>query len=119
MNSRETLRERLERERIGVSGDPTPDHEYGDVGANPHPDIEPQREPQAVEYITEQLTDETALSEKQARVWLLRDVEGLNPQDTAQRAGISESTMYDHLAIARRKIEQAERLVNITDELTK
>jgi hypothetical protein len=39
MSHRETLGDRVERERVGVAGDPVPDHEYGDEsGARPVPD---------------------------------------------------------------------------------
>lgn len=121
MNGDETPEDRHQRERHGVSGDPTPDHEYGDSAEDLTPDIEPIV-PTCGERLREgfvsKLADETPLTEQQARAWILRDVQSYNPEDTAERMQVTESTMYGHLSQARKKIREADRLLTLVDELT-
>jgi DNA-directed RNA polymerase specialized sigma24 family protein len=96
--------DRRQRERVGVKGDPTPDHEYRDeppAYEPPEPDLE------RVGYEARKLAENTALTHPQARVWLLRDRQGVSRADTAAALDLSVSTVDQQLGNARDKIEQA------------
>jgi predicted DNA-binding protein (UPF0251 family) len=57
------------------------------------------------------------LTEQQARVYLLRDVEGLERRGAAEWLGVTPSAVDQHLAAAREKIEAARTTVDVAAEI--
>jgi len=121
-DGQEDPHDRHQRERVGVAGDPTPDHEYGDTAESVHDlaDEAPpwtQRVTGDVVRLVDELTDAGLLTERQALVYVLRDVKGLDPDDTAADVGIGTSAMYDHLAAARSKLSAARSTLDTFGQL--
>jgi hypothetical protein len=63
------------------------------------------------------LAEREWLPEKQAKVYLLRAVFGVDRQRTAAVMGISSSTVDSHLRAARPKVEAARNLTGALDDL--
>jgi DNA-directed RNA polymerase specialized sigma24 family protein len=70
-----------------------------------------------VEHTAGVLAAAGLLTERQAHAYLLREVEGVGRQATADRLGVSTSTLDSHLAKARRKVNQARETVGILEDL--
>jgi transcriptional regulator len=64
-----------------------------------------------VDREVETLAERGVLTERQARVYVLRDVLGLSGEEVADRLGISPSTVSAHRSAARERIEAARRTV--------
>jgi DNA-directed RNA polymerase specialized sigma24 family protein len=113
--------DRLQRERVGVSGDPVPDHEYGDEGQPPGADVDPEDAypdvSRTVLRAADDVADHGVVTFRQAVAWLLRDVEGVGRQEAAERMDTSVSNLDQKLASAREKIQGARRTLGIVDDL--
>ncbi|AGC65572.1 hypothetical protein K745_gp47 [Haloarcula hispanica virus PH1] len=117
----EAPEDRLQRERTGVSGDPVPDHEYGDSPEDLTPDVAPDEAGDgvspSVRGAARRLADPGLLTDRQALAYVLRDVEGVSRPDSAERMGVSVSTLDSLLGTARRKLGQARDTLDLADDL--
>jgi transcriptional regulator len=52
------------------------------------------------------LAEAGILSNRQAEIWMLREIEGCSTSETADMLGIAESTVGTQLARARERVEQ-------------
>lgn len=126
---KETPEDRLQRERVGVAGDPVPDHEYGDRSEPEQHAVEAVDEcatcgVQGVEGVVD-TRDGAVLPEclpcrharvlaacglltaRQAEAYAYRSLHGIARQETADRLGISVNVLDKHLAAAREKVDTA------------
>ncbi|AAY24977.1 ORF 51 [Haloarcula hispanica virus SH1] len=121
MNGEEAPEDRLQRERVGVAGDPVPDHEYGDQGRPPGADVDPGDGYPGVSRSVCRAADDVAahgvVTYRQAVAWVLRDVEGVGREETAERMDCSVSNLDTLLGRARDNIGKARRTASIADEL--
>lgn len=121
MNGQEDPHDRLQRERVGVAGDPVPDHEYGDQGRPPGADVDPGDQYPNVSRSVLRAADDVAahgvVTYRQAVAWVLRDVEGVGREEAAERMDSSVSNLDTLLGRARENIKQARLTAGIVDEL--
>jgi len=121
MNGQEDPHDRLQRERVGVAGDPVPDHEYGDQARPPGADVDPCEQYADVSPSVCRAADDVAahgvVTHRQAVAWVLRDVEGVGREEAAERVGCSVSNLDTLLGRARTNIQQARQTAAIADEL--
>jgi DNA-directed RNA polymerase specialized sigma24 family protein len=121
MNGDETPEDRMQRERVGVSGDPVPDHEYGDDREDLTPDVAPDEAGEgvspSVRAAARRLSDPGLLTDRQALAYVLRDVEDVGRQEAADRLGCSTSNLDGLLGTARRKLERARHTLEEADDL--
>jgi DNA-directed RNA polymerase specialized sigma24 family protein len=54
----------------------------------------------------QELADAGILTERQAEIWMLREVEELSTAEAADMIGLAESTVGSHLATARDRVEE-------------
>ena len=112
---------RQQRERIGVAGDPTPDHEYGDTDRPPGADVAPDEAgtgvSPSVRGSARRLADPALLTDRQALAYVLREVEGVGRDEAAEQLGISVSTLDGLLGKARRKLRNARKTLELVDDL--
>lgn len=113
----EAPEDRLQRERIGVAGDPTPDHEYRDEPPQHEPDGGESGVSPSVRAAAKNLEATGILTEKQALAYVLRDVEGVRREEAADRMGTSTSNLDTHLSKARGYVEDARELVERLEAL--
>jgi DNA-directed RNA polymerase specialized sigma24 family protein len=112
----EAPEDRLQRQRVGVTGDPTPDHAYHD---------DPPERPDGSGPSDVDVDDRAAtlaaaglLTRQQARVYLLRYVEGLDRRATGEWLDVTPSAVDQHATAAREKLQAARTTVRVLDELT-
>lgn len=117
----EAPEDRIQRERIGVSGDPVPDHEYGDRGRPLGADVDPfEGYPDVsigVLSIAYHLAVPDIVPFPQAVAWVLHDVEGVEREEAAERMGTSISNVETLLGHARRNIKRARQTASLADGL--
>lgn len=108
----------LQRTRVGVEGDPVPDHEYGDD--HHPPDVAPDEAGEgvspSVRGTARRLSDPGLLTDRQALAYVLRDVEGVSRSESAERMGCSKSNLDTLLGRARRKLDQATSTLAVLHE---
>lgn len=80
-------------------------------------DDRPEWEPVPIEEAVERLADIGHLGDRQAAVYVRRNIEAEPRRSVAQALGISPSTVDSTLQRAREKVEQAERTVEAIDAL--
>jgi DNA-directed RNA polymerase specialized sigma24 family protein len=117
---KEAPEDRLQRQRVGVEGDPTPDHAYRDEPPRPE---RPERSDGGdldgdVEDRATTLAAAGLLTEQQARVYILRYVEGLERRGTAEWLDVTPSAVDQHASAAREKLQAARTTVRVLDDLT-
>jgi RNA polymerase sigma factor (sigma-70 family) len=102
----------LQRQRVGVQGDPTPDHAYRD---------DPPQRPDGGDLDGGDraaiLAAAGLLTEKQARVYILRYIDGLDRRETADHLDITASAIDQHATAAREKLQAAHTTVDVIDRL--
>lgn len=74
-------------------------------------------EPVPVEEAIDRIASCGLLTERQAEAYVYRDIEQVPRPETAKHMGISVNTLDNRLAEARRKIEQAERTLDVVDAI--
>lgn len=109
--------DRIQRERVGVAGDPVPDAEYGDDPEDLTPDVTPDEAgegvSQSVRALASRLAAPGILTERQALAYVLRDVEGVPRQETADRLGCSASNLDTLLGRARSNVDDAAATLSV------
>ena len=109
--------DRLQRERVGVAGDPVPDAEYGDDPEDLTPDVAPDEGGEGVSQSVRALAGRLAapgiLTERQALAYVLRDVEGVPRQEAADRLGCSASNLDTLLGRARSNVDDAAATLSV------
>lgn len=115
MNDEEAPEDRLERERVGVTGDPVPDHEYGDSREDLTPHVAPEEPPNAIAHKAREVATAGLLTEKQALAWLLRRRAGYHREAAASMMGISPSTLDTHLQRAAEQVQAARATLELLE----
>ncbi|ALJ99707.1 hypothetical protein BGV91_gp44 [Haloarcula californiae icosahedral virus 1] len=120
MNGEEAPEDRQQRERVGVSGDPVPDHEYGDDPEDLTPDVAPDEAGEgvspSVRHLAQRLAKPGLLTDRQALAYVLRDVEGVGRQEAADRLGCSVSNLDTLLGRARTNLDDARATLEVLQE---
>jgi DNA-directed RNA polymerase specialized sigma24 family protein len=106
--------DRLQRQRVGIEGDPTPDHAYHDEP--------PQRSDGGdldgdVEDRATILAAAGLLTEQQARVYIFRYIDGRDRRETANYLDVTPSAVDQHATAAREKLQAAHTTVDVIDRL--
>jgi DNA-directed RNA polymerase specialized sigma24 family protein len=107
--------DRLQRQRVGIEGDPTPDHAYRDDP--PRPERPDGGDLGDVDDRATTLAAAGLLTEQQARVYILRYIEGLERRGTAEWLDVTPSAIDQHATAACEKIEAARTTVDVIDQL--
>ncbi|AFD02320.1 putative protein 39 [Haloarcula hispanica icosahedral virus 2] len=118
MNGEEHPEDRQQRERVGVAGDPVPDHEYGDVGDDTPP-VDPMEQHEVgptVRAAARRLSDAGLLSDRQAVAYVLREVERVERPLAAEKMGVAVSTLDNQLTDARNKVSAARQTLDLLDD---
>lgn len=117
----EAPEDREQRERVGVSGDPVPDRDYGDEEEDLTPDVAPDEAgdgvSDAVRDLGRRLSEPGLLTERQALAYVLRDVEGVPRQEAADRLGCSVSNLDTLLGRARANLSDAADTLGVLHDL--
>ena len=71
----------------------------------------------SVEIETYRLEDPGLLSDRQAAVYALREIDGRSRAETAELLEISRSTVDDHHRAAARKLDAARETIGLVDVL--
>lgn len=73
----------------------------------------------SAEYLIEKIADAGHLTERQAQIYVLREIEGRRRQEIADELDLSPHTVTDYLGHARKKVESARQTVEILDSVEK
>lgn len=118
MRGDEAPEDRLQRERVGVAGDPVPDHEYGDDPEDrPVDPIEQHEVGPSVRDAARRLSDAGLLSDRQAVAYVLREVERVERPLAAEKMGVAVSTLDNQLTDARNKVSAARQTLDLLADL--
>lgn len=84
----------------------------GAAGAGEYVDLSPFAEAMIFAH---ELAEETSLTHKQAEIWTVREKLGWSRGQVDTRFDMSSSNVDEHLRVARKKIDQAHRLVELVE----
>jgi len=107
--------DRIQRERVGVAGDPVPDHEYGedDHPTDPAPDEASDGVSDAVRTLAAKIAEPGVVTERQALALVLGDVENVRRREAAERMSCTASTYDTLLSRARCSLREAAETVSM------